>query len=630
MIGKILGNRYEIVEKIGGGGMAIVYKAKCKLLNRFVAVKILRRELLDDHEFVKKFGVEAQAAASLSHTNIVSIYDIGEQDDIHYIVMEYIDGITLKEVIVQKGFLPWEHALKIAEQICSALEHAHKNNIIHRDIKPHNILIKKDGMAKVADFGIARAITSATVTVDASTIGSVHYISPEQARGGYTNEKSDIYSLGIVIYEMLTGKVPFDGENSVAVAIKHIQEKAQLVTNINADIPNCIQLIVAKAISKEQIRRYDSAEEMHTDIQKALKSPNERFVNIDNSDEYPTQKVPIVKDGELKVGRKRSLKKEDKNAIIAAAITAVLIIIIGFYVGQGFFNNSVGKSDGLEVPNLIGQDYQSVKSEYADGKKITVINAGEQYSEEYEKGLIISQNPNVGEKLKMPTNIEVVVSLGEKKATVPDVKNKDYRLAGIDIDNAGFKYEIENEFNDRVPEGYVISQSPEGLTEIREGETVVIFVSKGPEIKIIKVPDLMGMNEDEAKNSILRLGLLQGEVTRQRNSKPKGTIIGQSIPAENEVGEKTKINLIVSSGGVSDTVSGGSTQTITIKLPQNREKIEVKVIANSNSGNNVVYNKVHNKADSPVDVKLSGKGIAYIQVFFDGILAGEDKIDFGG
>ncbi len=626
MIGEILGNRYEIVEKIGGGGMALVYKARCKLLNRFVAVKILRHEFLEDHEFVKRFSIEAQAAASLSHPNIVSIYDIGQEGDVRYIVMEYIDGITLKEMVMEKGFIPWEQALNISAQICSALENAHKNNIIHRDIKPHNILIKKDGMVKVADFGIARAITSATVTMDASTIGSVHYISPEQARGGYVNEKSDIYSLGVVMFEMLTGKVPFDGENNVSVAIKHIQDKASFPEDTSTDIPEVVQSIVLKAISKEQISRYDSAFEMRVDIKKAIKQPDEDFVFRDKDDGFATRKVPVIKDGDLKIGGVMKLKKEDKNAIIAAAITALLIIVVGFFIGQGFFKGYFGKTNEFKVPDLVGQDYQAVSLEINEKDKINIVKTGEEYNEEYDKGIIISQHPTAGEKINFPGNIEVIVSSGEKKSVVPDVRNKDYRLAGIDIDNAGFKYEIENEYNERVPEGFVISQSPQANSEIRDGETITLFVSKGPEIKVIKVPDLNGMNEDEAKNTILRLGLVQGDVTRQKDSKVKGTVIGQSLSAESEVEEKTKIDLIVSSG---NTPTNISTQTITIQLPQDKEKVEVKVIANSSGSNKVVYQKTHGKSETPLDVKLSGSGIVNIQVFFDNVLAGEDKIDFG-
>jgi serine/threonine-protein kinase len=270
MEGRVLGNRYELIEKIGGGGMALVYKAKCRLLDRVVAVKILRPEFTNDEEFVKRFRIEAQAAASLSHPNIVSIHDVGHEDDVHYIVMEYVDGITLKEYILKKGLLSWKEAVSIASQICSAIEQAHRNSIVHRDIKPHNILITRDGIAKVADFGIARAVSSSTITMVGSTIGSVHYFSPEQARGGYTDEKSDLYSLGIALYEMVTGRVPFDGETPVAVALKHIQDQPVPPLDYESSLPKGVNDIIMKAIKKDQSKRYQSASEMLSDLKGAV------------------------------------------------------------------------------------------------------------------------------------------------------------------------------------------------------------------------------------------------------------------------------------------------------------------------------------------------------------------------
>ena len=278
MIGQILGNRYELIEKVGGGGMALVYKARCKLLNRFVAVKILRPDFTNDEEFIKRFKIEAQAAASLSHPNIVSIYDVGNEEDIHYIVMEYIDGATLKEYIEEKGALDWKEAVNISIQICLAIKHAHENNIVHRDIKPHNILFTKEGMIKVTDFGIARAVTSSTITMVGGTIGSVHYFSPEQARGGFTDEKSDIYSLGIVLYELLTGTLPFNGDTPVSVAIKHIQEEPEEPINMNSQIPIGVNDIVKKAIQKDQNSRYQKASDLLDDLYKVLDKPSTQFL----------------------------------------------------------------------------------------------------------------------------------------------------------------------------------------------------------------------------------------------------------------------------------------------------------------------------------------------------------------
>jgi serine/threonine protein kinase len=294
MESNVLGNRYELIEKIGGGGMALVYKARCRLLNRFVAVKILREEFTGDEEFVKRFEIEAQSAASLSHPNIVPIYDVGNENNIFYIVMEYIDGITLKEYIVRNGPLDWKDAVRIAIQICSAIEHAHSKQIIHRDIKPQNILMTQDGIAKVTDFGIARAVTSSTITMVGSTIGSVHYFSPEQARGGYIDEKSDLYSLGIIMYEMITGKMPFDGESPVAIALKHIQDKPIQPIDLNKDIPRALNDIIMKAIKKEQSGRYQTATEMSEDLYRVFKEPNGDFAEDNGTDENPERYLPYI------------------------------------------------------------------------------------------------------------------------------------------------------------------------------------------------------------------------------------------------------------------------------------------------------------------------------------------------
>ena len=300
LIGKMLNNRYEILEKIGNGGMATVYKAKCHVLNRYVAIKILKDEFTTDSEFIRRFNTEAQSAASLTHPNIVSIYDVGNEDNLYYIVMELIQGKTLKEIINEDGVLSWKWSVNIAIQIASALETAHKHNIIHRDIKPHNIIITEDGMAKVTDFGIAKAVSNSTITAFGTTIGSVHYFSPEHARGGYTDAKSDLYSLGIVMYEMLTGKVPFDADTPVSVALKQVQEDPIEPIKLNEDIPVSVNRIILKAMQKEPSLRYQNATEMLKDLRLALKRPNEDFVVLaSKNDDSPTQKVPTIYELEM-------------------------------------------------------------------------------------------------------------------------------------------------------------------------------------------------------------------------------------------------------------------------------------------------------------------------------------------
>ena len=347
LIGKMLNNRYEVLEKIGNGGMATVYKAKCHVLNRYVAIKILKDEFTTDSEFIKKFNTEAQSAASLTHPNIVSIFDVCNEDNLYYIVMELIQGKTLKEIITEDGILSWKWSVNIAIQIASALETAHKNNIIHRDIKPHNIIITEDGMAKVTDFGIAKAVSNSTITAFGTTIGSVHYFSPEHARGGYTDAKSDLYSLGIVMYEMLTGRVPFDADTPVSVALKQVQEEPVDPIKYNNSIPVSVNRIILKAMQKDPNLRYQNATEMLQDLSLALKKPNEDFVILaTRSDDSPTQKVPTIyeiemeknndrkapkiEEGRAKKGKQNKVKEFYEKHKWAKPITIVLVAVLLF------------------------------------------------------------------------------------------------------------------------------------------------------------------------------------------------------------------------------------------------------------------------------------------------------------
>ncbi len=632
MIGKVLGNRYEIIEKIGGGGMARVYKARCRLLNRFVAIKVLRYELLEDEDFVNRFNVEAQAAASLSHANIVSIYDVGKQGDIHYIVMEYIKGITLKEMINRNGYLPWEQGLNIAKQICSALEHAHNNNIIHRDIKPHNIMITMEGRIKVTDFGIARAATSSTVTLGGNTIGSVHYFSPEQARGSYTDERSDIYSLGIVMYEMLTGRVPFDAETPVSVAMKHIQEYPKKPRDINDEIPDVIESIILKAISKEQNHRYASAADMMVDISKAIQVPDVNFVQVDNLDDSPTQKVPIINptngSEEMTVNKKKvkkkKMKKEDKRAVVAAIITSFIIILGLVFIGSKFMNNVTREKP---VPNLVGQNIESVKALYDDEREFKINEVKEEYSTEYDEGQIITQKPSASTSVKLPYEIKVTVSAGPKMVQMPNLVGEDYRMAEITVKQKELRYVIQNEYNEKVPAGYVIRHIPEPLKEIKEGTLVYLYVSDGPEIKTMMLPNLVGKDESEAKKIIGQLGLVVGKTERVFSDKAKNTIISQSIAANTEVEEKTVVDLVISDGQKEQL----KTRIYNVYIPQDKDQVEVKLmLKDEETSNRIVYKNVHTKEESPLSVELTGKGKAIIEVYFDNEFIGTYNIDFGG
>ena len=374
LVGRVIGNRYEIIEKIGEGGMATVYKAKCNILKRYVAVKVLRDEFTTDEEFIKRFNTEAQSAASLTHPNIVSIYDVGHEENIYYIVMELVQGKTLKDIINEDGTLPWKWALNVSIQVASALEMAHRNSIVHRDIKPHNIIITEDGIAKVTDFGIAKAVSNSTITAFGTTIGSVHYFSPEHARGGYTDAKSDLYSLGVVMYEMLTGRVPFDADTPVSIALKHMQEKPIEPIKLNPTIPYAVNKIIMKAMEKDPNERYQSATEMLKDLSMALKNPEGDFVEQKDFTNQYTQRIPTL--GEQEYIRnndedyedeeqdepKKKMSKKKKAIIITVIILGIILLpVIGFFGMKTIMDWGVPKD--VDLPNLVGKTLEEANKE---------------------------------------------------------------------------------------------------------------------------------------------------------------------------------------------------------------------------------------------------------------------------
>ncbi len=540
MEGQILGNRYLLLEKIGGGGMAVVYKAKCTLLNRFVAVKVLRTEFTNDDEFVKRFKIEAQAVASLSHPNVVSIYDVGHQDDIHYIVMEYVDGMTLKDYLNKHGALNWNDAVKITIQICSAIEHAHKNNIVHRDIKPHNILLTKEGIAKVTDFGIARAVTSSTITMVGSTIGSVHYFSPEQARGGFIDEKSDLYSLGIALYEMVTGKVPFDGDSPVAVALKHIQETPLEPHKLVPSLPYGVNEIIMKAIQKEQNVRYQSATEMLSDLNTVLVQPQGGFIGHNSVSSQSTIRMRTVNsddiDSTVRVSTKptnvsnkkyesEKQKKKNNTTYWLAGIASVLVIGLLLFITISLLTKGTPDNTVNTMPDYRNKRFEEIKDD--------LVKRGINYTENWqdndavEKGIIFNQSVEPGTEYRNGsfTNLELSISNGPKSKKVPDVINKDYRDAQSQLESQDIKYKIEEEFNESVKADYVIRTEPKANEEIKDDTVVTIFVSKGVEVKLVKVPNLVGKTESVALKllkdaklslgSVLPAGTTNGIVNRQ-------------------------------------------------------------------------------------------------------------------
>lgn len=549
MEGQMLGNRYLLLEKIGGGGMAVVYKAKCTLLNRFVAIKVLRNEFTNDDEFVKRFKIEAQSVASLSHPNVVSIYDVGYQEDIHYIVMEYVDGLTLKEYLNKYGALDWKEAVKITIQICSAIENAHRNNIVHRDIKPHNILMTKEGIAKVTDFGIARAVTSSTITMVGSTIGSVHYFSPEQARGGFIDEKSDLYSLGIALYEMVTGRVPFDGDTPVAVALKHIQEMPIEPRKLYPSLPYGVNEIIMKAIQKEQNLRYQSATSMINDLNKVLVQPQGGFVAQEVEANQSTIRMRSVTPSSVNsrsntVSNKQqevvAQKKKNTTTYWLAGITSVLIIAIAIFLAWSLLGNN--DDEIYKIENYVGQKYDDIKDELNEkGFKVTIL---EQESETVDKGYIIKQNlqPGTDYKTGNYTSLELTVSTGSGTLTMPAVKNRDYKEVQKDLEALSLVVKpIVREYNNEVTKDFAIRTEPAAGQQVEEGTEVIIYVSDGAETKKVKVPYLIGKTELQAQQLLSNAGLKLGNVL------PAGTtngIVNKQLPeANSEVDEGYAISI---------------------------------------------------------------------------------------
>ena len=552
--------------------MAVVYKAKCLLLNRFVAVKILRSEFTDDEEFVKRFRVEAQAAASLNHPNIVSIYDVGKQDDIQYIVMELIDGITLKEYISRKGALPWKEAIGIAIQICSALEHAHRNYIVHRDIKPHNIMITKDGIAKVTDFGIARAVTSATITMVGSTIGSVHYFSPEQARGGFIDEKSDLYSLGITIYEMVTGKVPFDGESPVAIALKHIQEKPEKPIDINPKIPKGVNDLIIKAMKKDQNLRYQTASEMLADLQKVLADPDVKINGSNAVEELPTKKMQAVGagidiieentddgDGEyMEEDETATRKKKDWLSICLGIASGLVIMALIAYLGVKLVIPMITADDtaSFVVEDYTNREFDEVK-ELLSRYDITAVDE-RVFNETVRKGVIISQDIAVGNTLKPGSTISFTVSDGPRMVEIPDIRGQEQRIAEVEMTNAGLMPEIVKEYSDTVGKDLVIRTEPEAFELVRPDTVVKIFVSAGPKLEKVIMPDLIGMTRAEAENAILMNNLTIGKLLPEGIVSDVAKVIKQYPLPNQEIDEYTAVDLTFGIDEPSDNETGGS------------------------------------------------------------------------
>lgn len=622
--GKLLGNRYEIIEKIGNGGMATVYKATDKVLKRNVAVKILRDEFTTDDEFIKRFEVEAQSAARLTHPNIVSIYDVGVDGNLYYIVMELIQGKTLKEIIVkEKGPLPWKWSINVSIQIASALEMAHRNNIIHRDIKPHNIIITEDGVAKVTDFGIAKAVSNSTITAFGTTIGSVHYFSPEHARGGFTDAKSDLYSLGVVMYEMVTGRVPFDADTPVSVALKHMQEEPVEPIELNPNLPIAVNKIIMRALQKDTTLRYQTASEMLVDLKKSLKDPEGDFVEELEYD--PTAKTQVIDTNayrDNKQTKNSSGKKDGKFKTYVKthkglSIFIGLLLLFVLSLGGTMLVLNLTNPPEVAMPNVVGLSKEEAQKEIENVKLKFEIEK-EEYNKDVPEGFIISQDPTYMEKfnkVKQGSTVKVVVSKGEEKTTVPKVVGMEKDKAVKALEDAKLKVEIVEESSKKVQEGYVISQETSPDTEAFAGDTIKIHVSTG--VEKATVPNVIGKSQADAKKTLETQGFVVAVTTSEDSSKENGIVLKQSLDSGKTVEKGSTVTITVNSYEASKTMSvninvkaitgGYSEETSNSNTTESKTVKTVSITLKS--GNNTLY------SDSGVDknttsksTTISGKG----------------------
>lgn len=598
--GMFIDDRYEIVGKIGAGGMSDVYKAKDHTLGRFVAIKVLKQEFSEDVNFVTKFRTEAQSAAGLEHPNIVNIYDVGSQEGMYYIIMEYVEGITLKTYIEKKGQLTYKEALSIAIQVGRGIQAAHAKNIVHRDIKPQNIIISTDGKVKVTDFGIARAVSENTIHSD--VMGSVHYASPEQARNGYVSNRSDIYSLGIVMYEMVTGRVPFDGDSTVAVAIQHLQDEMDPPSKYAPNLPISLEKIIQKCTQKSPDRRYDSMESLLIDLRKALLNPNEDFVTLvpfsqdktrvltddevneikkkteavkqdepepeeDDMSEYDDDDDDMSEydedDDDAEEGRFLNSKME-KIVGIMRIVVAIIIVIIVVYILGSFFDvfHFGSKKNNSKNDTLVSEDVEEsvvmidLKGKTLDEAKtelkklgLNVTEAGTEISDSYEKGQIIDQDVAKGETVKTGTTIKVTVSAGSeeenaKDVDVPDVTGKTAEAAMATLEDKNLTVSREFEFSNDVPSGQVIRQDPKAGKTVKEGTKVTIYVSQGTES--IKVTDVRGKSEADAKAALSDFDVTT--TTEHSDTVAEGNVISQSISGGQYAEKGASITIVVSSG----------------------------------------------------------------------------------
>lgn len=646
LVGKVIGNRYEIVEKVGVGGMAAVYKARCHVLNRYVAIKVLKDSLKFDPEVVKKFNTESRAAARLSHPNIVQVYDVGESDGLDYIVMEFVDGITLKEYIQKNGRLSWEEACNYAMQIGKALDCAHANNIVHRDIKPHNVIMARDGRLKVADFGIAQAASSETMVAGSSGMGSVHYISPEQARGGFTNERSDIYSLGVVLYEMLTGEVPFNGANPVAIAIMKLEQEPKDCRELNPYIPHNVAEIAMKAISREQHSRYRTAAEMVSELEAVIGTAASGDGSAEDEFETKRIKTDIAREEYNARRREKKRKEKQRNTFIGIGVIAAALLAFVTYFSMG------GGTQEYQVPNLSKMTVEEAEQALKEAELRLDEDIEFEASEDIDEGLVIRQSPGFNQYVKKNRKIKITVSSGltEGETVVPDVENLIFEEAKKRLEAEGLKCKRVEEFSEIIQFEHVIRQSPKGETKVTEGYTVSVYVSadiEDPNAKVT-VPKLTGYTVSQARALLEQAGLELGAIENKESETNAGTILEQSPKAQEKADKGTTVNIVVSSGKKAEatptpsatptsapTTNGDVTnaeptpkmmrKTLTIHIPSGTtEKVNVRAVANGKE----IYSREHLRSDGSVDIPVQSSKDASVQVYIDGALVADKVIEF--
>lgn len=620
MIDTILADRYKILERVGGGGMADVYRAHDMLLDRFVAVKILHSQFANDDEFIIKFKREAQGAAKLSHPNIVNIYDVGCDLNTHYIIMEYVSGETLKEKIQREGKLEINEALRIAKEIAKALENAHQNNLIHCDIKPHNILVTERGHIKVTDFGIARAATSNTMTYSGTIIGSVHYFSPEQAKGSAIGTKSDIYSLGVVLYEMVTGCLPFQGESPISIALKHLQEEPRLVSQINASIPVFVEAIIAKAMEKNPENRFTTISVMIADLKAAEKYVSNNKTMI--QDEFATQVLPKVDDDTIIIedrNHEANDKVAPKNSNNNKKLIAILFVILlaGFATGAFLAYGKFWSGNEVTVPDVIGKQV-TIAKDLLEKEKLRV-KIEETYDDKVPSGQVVSQYPEGGAVVKEQRTVTIYISKGGEAVLVPNLVGISKRDAEVQLKNLGLKLgRVDEEYSNQKA-GVIIMQSPKIGTQVTKGYTIDIVVSKGAEKLKSKVPDFRGAILDSVTGNLNSFNLKLGKVTEVEDSKvTAGTIISQSPEPGTEALSGGTIDFTVVKSTAAKNVS------IKVTIPDGPTKQAVKIVVTDENGRRVVYESVH-KVGETITKSIEGKGTMRVQVYINGNLVQEQN-----